>query len=47
MKQGEKNDGKGENGARRGGAGGHREPGAARTPAAKGGQSGRVQVSVK
>ena len=38
MKQGEKNDGKGKNGAGRGGTGGYREPGAARTPAAKGGQ---------
>ena len=46
MEQGEKNDGKGKNGAGRGGSGGYREPGATRTPAAQGGQSGRVQETI-
>ena len=46
MEQGEKNDGKGKNGAGRGGTGGYREPGATRTPAAQGGQSGRVQETI-
>jgi hypothetical protein len=46
MEQGEKKDGKGKNGARRGGTGGYREPGVTRASAAQGGQSGRVQETI-
>ena len=46
MEQGEKNDGKGENGAGRGGTGRYREFGTTGTPVAEGRQGGRFQETV-